>query len=262
MSNNLKVYSEYNTVEERLEVVKDLHFNQSKSINEIAKLLKINANKIRRDGKKAGIVFMSRGEMLKKMYEVGSIAKNTGPLSEETKQKIAEGVSKSWKGASDERKKKVGQNLDKVERNAAFEKKRVDGILKAAKVGSKLEIFLKGKLVEAGYFVEFHKEHLLRREKLHIDILLPKIKVAIEVDGPTHSQVVYNQETLTKNQIRDNSKTGLLLLDGYVVIRIPQLKKLSNLEQSKIADLLLNKLEDIKANFPIESDRIITLELK
>jgi len=69
---------------------------------------------------------------------------------------------------------------------------------------------------------------MLMQEDLEIDIYLPEISVAIEVDGITHDESIYGEEHLAKRRFADSKKNGLLMMNGVTVIRIPnKVKKVS-----------------------------------
>ena len=128
-----------------------------------------------------------------------------------------------------------------------------DNILKSAnmaaressKTGSKLEKFILTQLLKDGYRVDFHKEHMLSNTKLQVDLFLPTINLAIEIDGPSHFAPIWGQDALTKNQKYDEKKNGLLIGKGLSLIRIKQTKDFSktraNIIYTKLLNLLINK---------------------
>ena len=61
-----------------------------------------------------------------------------------------------------------------------------------------------------------------------LDIFLPEINAAIEVDGPTHYDPIFGEEKLKKIQERDEIKNKLCDEKGILLIRI-KLPKNSNL---------------------------------
>ena len=54
---------------------------------------------------------------------------------------------------------------------------------------------------------------------------LPVLRVAIEVDGPTHFLPIWGEEKLQKRQEIDRKKTGLILQDGITLVRMKALAK-------------------------------------
>ena len=133
-----------------------------------------------------------------------------------------------------------------------------EGVRKASKLGSKLEIYIFEKLLADGYRTEFHKEQMLVTTKLQIDIFLPTMNTAIEIDGPSHFEPVWGDESLARNVKYDNKKTGLILGKGLVLIRIKQTKDFSRSRASLIYEQLRIELDKIKIEFPT-NNRIIEL---
>ena len=110
---------------------------------------------------------------------------------------------------------------------------------------SKLEKFILTQLLKDGYRVDFHKEQMLSNTKLQVDLFLPTINLAIEIDGPSHFAPIWGQDALTKNQKYDEKKNGLLIGKGLSLIRIKQTKDFSktraNIIYTKLLNLLINK---------------------
>ena len=119
--------------------------------------------------------------------------------------------------------------------------------------------FLLYELTKRSFEVQFHKEHLLKNQRLQIDLFVPKLRVAIEVDGPSHFKPVWGEENLERNQRSDRQKTGLILGQGFVLIRIKQDKRISQRYFRRVLDSLVEELEKIKKSFPQENKRYIEL---
>jgi len=182
--------------------------------------------------------------------------------------KISESVSDDWENMPPEEREAKRQegrerwakmsDVDKAE----FLAKAGDGIRKAAKQGSKLEKFLFDELLQEGYQVSFHQTRFIKNENLHLDLLLPILKVAIEVDGPSHFLPIWGEDALEKNKRADADKDGLLLGSGYCVIRIQQRKSLSEKYKRDLLKKLLKTLGSIAKKFPNREDRHITIGAK
>ena len=84
----------------------------------------------------------------------------------------------------------------------------------SSKTGSKLEHYLLEQLIKDGYKVDFHKEQILSNTKLQIDLFLPTMNIALEVDGPSHFLPVWGDDVLARNQKYDKKKTGLIIGKG------------------------------------------------
>tara|TARA_Y100000361_G_C10954852_1_gene235699 strand:- start:254 stop:562 length:309 start_codon:yes stop_codon:yes gene_type:complete len=100
---------------------------------------------------------------------------------------------------------------------------------------------------------------MLLNERLEIDIFLPELSVAIEVDGPSHFYPVWGQESFEKTQRSDNQKSGLILSSGLILIRIKHTKGLSEKYKREIVVSLNEELEKLKRKFPDKNNRLILI---
>ena len=98
---------------------------------------------------------------------------------------------------------------------------------------------------------------MLVTTKLQIDIFLPTMNTAIEIDGPSHFEPVWGDKSLERNIRYDNKKTGLILGKGWLLIRIKQTKDFSNSRATLIYEKLQSELNKIKIEFP--TNRVIEL---
>ena len=119
-------------------------------------------------------------------------------------------------------------------------------VRETSKTGSKLEKYLLENLIGKHIRTETHKEQILSNTKLHIDLFLPDLNIAIEVDGPSHFEPVWGEEALKRNQKYDNKKTGLLVGKGINLIRIKQTKDFSKSRSKIIFDRLMQAISDIE----------------
>ena len=174
-------------------------------------------------------------------------------------------VLQSWENIDSvelERRKKLAKdNWDKLssDEKANILKSANDAVRKSSNIGSKLELFVLEHLLKKGYRVDFHKEQVLSNTKLQIDLFLPTMSVAIEIDGPSHFSPVWGEDTLKKNKTYDNKKNGLILGKGLVLIRIKQVKDFSKSRASILFEKLEEQLELIKSSFPEISKRLIEI---
>ncbi len=236
----------------------------------IGKMCGKHANTIRRDAKKLGVPGRDKAQAQSLALKTGVHKHPTKGTKrpEDVKIKISESVSDDWDSMSEverEAKRQAGRErwakMSEVDK-AEFQQKAGDAIRKAAKQGSKLERFLYGELMQNGYQVTFHQTRFIKNENLHLDLFLPILKVAIEVDGPSHFLPIWGEEALEKNQRADADKDGLLLGSGYCVIRVQQRKSLSEKYKRDLLKKLLKTLEGISKKFPKRSDRHITIGAK
>ncbi len=262
-----KKYSSLNDNEKKSFITK-AYYDQNLSYDVIAELCGTYKNRIIRDAKKLGIKSKSKSEAQKAALATG---RHTHPtegkeISNETKDKISKSMVESWEGISDEereKRKQIGKDQwnDKSDaEKKAFIKTGNTAIRKAAKVGSKLEIFLAQKLRVEGYNIEYHKKHLIANSKLHIDILIPSNQVVIEVDGLSHKSRVWGDKVYKQSSKADRQKNGLLLAKGFVIIRVEHPQSLSRTSMNTTWDKLRETLLQVKKQFPKQGERLIKLE--
>lgn len=181
------------------------------------------------------------------------------PRTEQEKLKISETYSKYLE--DDERKrrsvaaKERWNNLGQLEKEV-IKKKTSTAFRATAKYGSHLEKFIMTSLSSLGFKTEFHKEMLIENTKMHIDIFLPEINVALEIDGPSHYLPIFGQEVLDKTQYADTEKNGLLLSKGITIVRVKHLN--SSLSKFK-KHTFIEELKKILDNKPV--NQLIRLEI-
>lgn len=244
------------TDENKRKAIQELYINKKMSFADIAEKYSTYANKVRRDALRFNIPIRNKSEAQKHVLTSGKAAHPTAgkQRTEEEKNKISLGVYNAWEGLSDqERKKRQNDSkdrwnsLDQEVKNNMLHSAHI-AIRKSSKEGSKLEKFILSKLLENNYNVEFHKEQILSNTKLQIDIFLPKENVAIEVDGPSHFEPVWGEDSLNKNQKYDQKKTGLIIGKGIRLIRIKQTSDFSKARATILTDKLLGLLNTIDNN--------------
>jgi very-short-patch-repair endonuclease len=136
-----------------------------------------------------------------------------------------------------------------------FFKRSAEAMQEASKNGSKMEKYLFDFLIEEGYRVDKHKEHLLQNEKFHIDLYVRDCRAAIEIDGPMHFEPIRGEEKLQKRIAADTQKNGLILSSDMVLIRVKLIKRDSQRQFRNIASSVLNILEKVKDKFPSKNER-------
>ena len=129
-------------------------------------------------------------------------------------------------------------------------------VRESSKTGSKLEKFLFKELLSDGLVVEFHKEQSILNTKLQIDLFVPTLNLAIEVDGPSHFEPVWGDDALSRNKKYDNKKTGLMIGKGLFLIRIKQEKEFSKARAILVLNKLRSSIEQIKSGI-VNQDKVI-----
>ena len=237
------------------------------SIKAIAELCNTYPNKIRRDALSLGLSVPNKSQAQHLAIKSGRHKHPTKGIKrkEEVKVKISNGMAKAWKGFDDKeltRRAEISRQQwaeKSPEEQKQLREKAGQKIREAAVHGSKLEHYLMHELIKAGYKVDFHREYLLPNERLQVDLYLPILKVALEVDGPSHFSPIWGEETLARNKASDATKNGLLLGMNLCVIRIKQKKYLSKKFKRDILAQLLELLKNISKKFPDKNNRYIEL---
>lgn len=194
------------------------------SLIELGKKYEMHPNTLARKFKKAGYKLRTQSEAQKNALKKGKKHPTAGRShSEETRKQIGASVSQApskkrskaakarWQKLSDEYKKNLVEKAHK-------------GMRLAAEQGSQLELLLVDLLTKDGYQVTWHAPLYHVSAEMHVDILVHP-QIVIEVDGPTHYKPIWGEEKLEKVQESDHKKNGILLTEGYTVIRVKHLKK-------------------------------------
>ena len=231
-----------------------LHHQDNMSVYEIAEHFNTYPNKIRRHAKKLGANIRNKSEAQKTALATGRQQHPTkGTVRDESvKIKISESVAEVWDTMpAKEKKRRVQLAKDQWSEMTDQDKQNLQdkayiGIRKAAKYGSKLEVAILEWLVDQGYQITFHKQHIIGNEKMHLDMVIRDLTIAIEIDGPSHFQPIWGKDKLVKSQAADNKKDGLLLNAGFSIIRIRQEKDLTKKLVRDILYELESVLEKIK----------------
>lgn len=241
------------------------------SIEQIAEELDTYPNKVRRALIKLGATIRSRSESQKIALEQGrSVPPMLGKKhDEETKHKIADKVHEAWANLSDEEREERRQkaldawnNLSPAEQEQ-FKRVGNDAIRKTATEGSKLEKYVESLLTDEGYDIIIHKKALVQNVNLELDMLIASMRVVIEIDGPSHFLPIWGEDSLNRNIKSDNVKNGLLLKDGYCIIRVKNMKSSTTKRDMRLAgEKIMAELKRIEKAFPKKSERLIEVEIK
>jgi very-short-patch-repair endonuclease len=227
-------------------------YREGKSILEIAKENNTYPNKIRRMFIKAGEILRDKGEAQKLALSRGTAKHPTAGTkrSLETKSKISDKVANAWKNMSEEQAKQRKETMAEIWKNKPQSekdemcKKAAQAVAKAGKEGSKAEQYVGNELRKLGYNIIIHKKALVANTNLELDIFIPEERLVIEIDGPAHFLPIWGEEALAKRVALDNEKNGLLLGEGYSIIRVKCLvKNMTNKRQKILFNLILETLK-------------------
>lgn len=235
------LYNEYDDTG-RKQLLEKLYLQENKSFQEIAELYNTYPNKIRRDAIKFKIKIRDKSLAQKNALKTGKHKHPTKGTQrpESTKTKIGKSIIQQWENMDDNikktRKEKAKNLWDNLSDNEKQERLTAanQAVRTTSKTGSKLEHYLLKCLINDNYRVEFHKEQILSNTKLQIDLFLPTMNIAIEVDGPSHFLPVWGEDSLTKNQKYDKKKSGLIIGKGLKLIRVKQTHDFSNARAHQI----------------------------
>jgi very-short-patch-repair endonuclease len=254
--------------EDKKKFLQETYFNEGLSYTQIAEMVGTYPNKVRRDALKLGIDGRTRSEAQALALNSGRREHPTAgkERSKAVKDKIGRGVSKTYDESDNDTKKRRSElgkqkwdNLSE-EQKTDFHRAAARGVRKAAVSGSKLEIFLFNRLIEAGYKTDFHKEHSLQNDLLQIDLFLPELNIAIEIDGPSHLKRIWTQKVFNQRIHADNEKTALILSKGLVLIRVLQKQNLTLTLKNYLCEELLKTVKNIKECFPDRENRHVVIQ--
>ena len=226
-------------------------------------------NKVRRALKFLGVDLKSKSEAQSNALKSGRHKHPTKgrKRTEEERIKISEGMANHWENMSeDERERRIALAKKQWEEMTENEKSELrsmaaEAVRRASQEGSKIEKFLKEGLTSEGYDVIFHMKGLIPAENLEVDLFVPSLKTAIEIDGPAHFLPIWGEDSLQKNIKSDAKKSGLILSKGYCMIRVKQINKnVSEKSKRKTLALILTELGKISKKFPAKSKRYIEIE--
>lgn len=245
-------------------------YDSGKSVREIAEYFNTYPNKIARLLKKSGKQLRTKEEAGKIAVEQGKIkppmlgktrtaeekeaigaarAKKWATMSQDDLEAFKEGARERWKAEPEETK---------------LERQRLAGeaLRRASVEGSKAEKFLYEGLTKAGFNVIMHKSGLISGEKFEVDLYLPDLLVAIEIDGPQHFLPIFGEDSLQRAIKYDAIKNGSLVQKGFCVLRVKYLmKSSSDYSNKRLLSMVMEKLKSIQSKFPSKENRLIELEL-
>ena len=244
-------------------------YKKNRSSYDIATELNTYPNKIRRLLIKHGYDLRDKSEAQKQALKSGRSKHPTlgRERTDKEKRSISKKMVENWDSKTEEEMQEIRDQAKKRwDALPAYKRKEIQlagtrGLLEAAKSGSKAEKALMNKLEEAGYSFVFHKKDLVPGG-YEFDLFLPELKTIIEIDGPQHFWPIWGEARLQEIIKSDEIKNGLLLSNGYCVIRLKYLcGKSSYAVENELWDTVKPTLEKIAKKFPKKGSRFIELEL-
>tara|TARA_R110000824_G_scaffold269847_3_gene458310 strand:- start:1271 stop:2050 length:780 start_codon:yes stop_codon:yes gene_type:complete len=246
------------------------YWTLERSVGDIAVELNTYPNKVRRALKKHGIKLRDRGTAQSVALKTGRSSHPTKDKghSEESKVKISESVAQNWENLSDEELESRRETARKQWKNMTEEDKiklresAVPGIKRASREGSKLEKYIRDQLTKSNYVIEYHRKGIIPNSNLEVDVYLPELGTAIEIDGPSHFLPIWGEEALRKTIKSDNEKNGLLRYHGIMVLRVSQKRK--TLSQKAMRDTwasIESELKIVSTKMPTKSERFKEIEV-
>lgn len=245
-------------------------YSENQSTYSIAKELNTYPKKIERILKKNNVKMRTKSESQKIALESGRTKHPTKgkKRTEEEKLSISEGVYRNWQNKTEEEKEQISKNAKKRWLEIPADKRRDmmeaagRALHKTCTEGSKAEKYLYKKMKNEGREVVIHKKGLIQGN-FEIDLFLPDIKTIIEIDGPQHFLPLFGEKRLKETIKLDSIKNGLLLSDGYCIIRVRyMLKGLSQKAARTLWEAVSEHLYKIDEQFPPKDKRFIELEIK
>ena len=248
----------------------ELYVEEKLSTKAIAERYNTYPNKIRRLLESNGVQIRSKSQAQKQALKNGSAVHPTKgkKRSEESKDKIGNSLEKHWNNMSEEERgrrsaiaKENWEKLSEAERKE-IQRKGSDALRETIRDGSKAEKSLFSNLSKIGYDVELHKKGLIAGEKYEMDLYLPDINTIIEVDGPQHFMPIFGEKHLREYVKHDAIKNGIMIKNGYCVIRIKYLcPSFTRGVENRLWEMVEPVVKQVATKFPPKSKRLIELEI-
>ena len=212
------------------QIVRELYLEQGLSMRVVAKKVGVPLATLSRFMKRTGISARSKGEAQKNYLKEHDHQMKGRKHSDETKKKISHSLGDFWDSLDDEQreevKRKIGSAWQRKWAGMSDQERKLmmEGLATKAKEaqgnGSRLERFIAEELRKRGYTVEERSTNYTSGKDFEVDLALPKERIAIEVDGPTHFLPIYGDDHLAQQQERDSRKDDQVNAVGYNMLRV------------------------------------------
>lgn len=236
---------------------------------ELAKMYDTYENKIIRTLKKAGVEMRNKKEAQKLALSSGRSEHPTKgkKADEETRQAQSKSQAKRWAEMGVDQRENFKATAQKNWESRSEESKKAmlskagQALQIASKEGSKAEKYICKMLRANGYSVVPHKTGLIPGN-YELDIFLPELRTVIELDGPQHFLPIFGEDLLNKNIRYDLVKNGLLIREGFTVIRVKYIvKHLSQKIQRDLWEKISGVLDNIVSGDQNFKGQLIEVEI-
>jgi len=207
-----------------------LYQDDGLSMRQVATKMGVPLASLSRFMKKHGILSRDKAQAQKNYLRDHQHQMQGKKHTDASKQKISKGLGEFWEKLSDDDKEELKRKIGSAWRrkwqkmSEQDRKMMMESLSNKAKesqgAGSRFERYVAENLRKRGYLVEERSTNYTAGKQFEIDIALPKERVAIEIDGPTHFLPIHGEEHLKTQQERDARKDELLNSAGYNVLRI------------------------------------------
>lgn len=220
-------------------------------------------------------ILKKHGERLRDKSEAQSESLKSGVSKHPTKGKkrpdsfkliLSKKGRDRWKELDEKEKQrridiaKTRWDLMSQEKKDELCKKANEAVRLTSKEGSQLEKFLLSELPKKGFLCQHHR-HIIENDKMEVDIFIPSLRICIEIDGPSHFLPIWGEDKLKKVMESDSKKNGLILGNGFVLIRIKCKNDITIIGQYELIQSLLDIINNIDNSFPKNiSDRYIEID--
>ena len=235
--------------------VRRLYEDEGQSLRRVSKALGVSLATLSRFMDRHGVIKRNKAAAQKNFLKTNDHQMKGRSHTDATKQKISHGLGEFWESLTDKEteaiKKKIGSAwrrkwaaMSDNERKTMMES-LASKAKEAQGTGSRLERYIAEHLKQRGYVIEERTDYYTAGKEFEVDLALPKQKIAMEIDGPTHFLPIHGEKVLQKQQERDNRKDMLILSSGYSVLRIRDNNgPLSLLRIDKIEKAIKEIIED------------------
>ena len=253
------------------ELICKLYTEDKKSIREIAEMFNTYPLRINRILKKSGVHLRDRSESGKLAIQNGRL--NPPMLGKKrTSEEIAnisKKVSEAWRRRDKEDRERAKDearerwNAIPEETRKEYQTMAAKALRRAADEGSKMEKYIYEALTKAGVNVIMHMKGVVPGHDYEVDLFIPGVNLAVEIDGLQHISPIYGNRDLTKTQQFDQVKNGALIAKGIRVLRIKNYVNHNSMAvNNKVVNEILKVVKNIEAGQYKKTQMLMVVEIK